>query len=131
MEGLGAMRTSPAEAVGEIDRISQFVEFHKGLTEKFSGVVDAPPRPIELSPGEIESLGFSLFRLGHSGLTHARAAMRSGLVAPYDAAGRARAEAYLEQTADSAYKLFKELEPIGRSKPDVGWMVWESKPLAA
>lgn len=128
-EGWHGIANSPEQAVEEIGRVSGFVNFHQRLAEKFSGVVDKPEQATELSPQEIETLGFSLFRLGNSGLTHARRAINSGWVGPRDTASRARTETAIQQTADSAYGLFKELEPIGKSKADIiGWMIWKNKP---
>lgn len=131
VEGLNAM-TNPRQSVMEgINRVSRFVNFYQDLAEKFSGVVDNPEQATELSPQEIEALGFSLFRLGNSGLAHARNAIKGGRVGFKDTAAQEEIETTVQQTADDAYELFKKLEPISTLKSGISWMIWNRKPSDA
>jgi hypothetical protein len=129
-EGLDALFNSPGEAMREIEHISQFVSLNRGLAEKVSRSIDTPEEPRELSPPELQALGSALFRFGNSGLSHARKALARDY-ANTDPRVQQGAEVAIRQTADNAFELFKELEPIAQSKKNMTWMVWRDRPSAA
>ena len=128
--GFRAVQASAGQAMENINRTAEFVGFYQGLATKLNNAVEQPDTPVELSPNELSMLGDALFRLGNTGVKHARRALSTGEVHSDDSTFQALLAGRVEQTTTDAFDLFKKLEPIALSKSGQGWMMWDS-PLPA
>ena len=128
-EARRALGYTVAEALSGTRRIAEFAAAQQALAMKFARnfadkTIDTDPHPVELTPQEIENLGYALFRLGNSGISNAHKALDSGALG-HSEEGRLREVAGVQEIAGQTFALFKALEPIAKTKTGVGWMVWK------
>jgi hypothetical protein len=128
VDGFHGIECTPEDATERLNNVARFVNSMRMLEEKLRNSYKVPTTAIELITLEVMSLGDSLFRLGNAALVHGLSALKTGSASFYAPDGKYRAQERIITTADSAYELFKALEPIAKSKANSSWMRWEEPP---
>ena len=120
MEGYRGLSASVESALEELDTLSAFVEGGRGLAKKLAQHNKNPQQPVTLSDPDIEMLGFSLFRFGNQGYTHALQAVVERWVRPDQNTYRE-----LDDKRARSKRIFDQLTPLAIER-GLMWMDWQS-----
>jgi hypothetical protein len=118
-----AIDTTVSDAMGSVRYLKETITGYAGLAERFQKATFDPDVPVELSPKDVERIGYAVYAFGTHGVRAARTAVRGVLTFSGDSDRQGAAEMVGQAEADS-YRLFKKLEPTVQAKPGTEWMVW-------
>ena len=123
-EALQCLTEPLTETSKEVDDIAQFVHLHHDLAGRFMQVAAQPGDPIELSPPELQAVGYALQVLGTVGLWRAQRAFKNDKHFASEAV-RAVAARRMQHNVDDVYELYKEIEHIVASKTNIHPLHWK------
>ena len=109
-----------------IESALALVEAHGNIAKKLFEAVTKNGTPAELSPTQVGTLSDVLRGFGTIGLSGAqRRAEWLYKVAPDPEEAVKEAKSANSHIAAAAFNLFKQIEPIAKSKSNVEWVAWE------
>jgi hypothetical protein len=118
-----AIDTTVSDAMGSVRYLKETITGYAGLAERFEEATFDPDVPVELSPKDVERIGYAVYAFGTHGVRAARTAVMGELTFTSDSDRQGAAD-MVGQVEAGSYRLFKKLEPTVQAKPGAEWMVW-------